>query len=92
MAKITDEQEIREIVLEAFRNPVTQIVVMRGVNYASALRAQLRINNVQEGDVCRAVNKLVEDKVLHREDTHVDARGLGPEPVKCPAVYLVLAR
>lgn len=93
MARITDEQEIRQIVIDAFENPTGEIIVKRGPKYAVDLRHQLAIHGVHQGDVCRAVNLLVEDGIVARDDeVRVAAYGSGTDPIPHRAVEFSLIR
>lgn len=93
MARITDEAEIREIVLDAFRRPTGDIIVTRGENFAVNLRNQLAIRGVHQSDVCLAVNGLVDEGIVARDDeVRVAAFGSGPDPIPQKATQFSLVR
>lgn len=91
MSRITDNEEIRSVVLDAFKNPTGPIIVTRGESYPTNLRSQLNIKSVHPSDVCRIVNQLVEEGVLERTETKVDAYGSGSEPIPLKAAQFALA-
>jgi hypothetical protein len=93
LARITDEQEIREILIDAFENPTGEIIVKRGRNYAVDLRNVLAVSGVHQSDVCRGVNQLVDEGIVARDDeVRVAAFGSGTDPIPQKAVEFSLVR
>lgn len=85
MTHITDENMVRAITAQALLALDAPVTVPRGENYARRLCHQIKVNGVDRGLVCRAVNGFVENGFVHAEDTFVHAYGSGADPVRLPA-------
>ena len=94
MARERDLDKICVLVLKALKRLESRgesVVVARGGRYGLDLRSQLEIKGVHQSDVCRAVNLLVAEDAVFRDDTaSVEAYGSLSDPIKekASAFYL----
>jgi hypothetical protein len=91
MPRITDETVLREMVLDAFKHPIGQVIVARTNKYPTNLCKQLALRGVDKGKVCRVVNQLVWEGVLVADQTHVYGYGSGTDPIPLRATRYDLA-
>lgn len=85
MPRITDEVVLREMVIDAFRRPTTQIVVARDEKYPTNLCKQLALKGVDRGIVCRVVNTLVGEGLVIAQPAQVWSYGSQSDPIPLKA-------
>lgn len=81
MPRITDEAVLREMVIDAFRQPATEVVVTRNEKYPDNLCKQLALKGVDRGIVCRVVNTLVGEGLLVAIPARSLVFGSQPDPI-----------